>query len=74
MDISQQPLVSQWGLPTEAQCPANGYPASGSDLFVSSQLRAQAEEGGKHMLCSGPSKVDRLENYILREGKVYSEK
>ena len=56
VDTSQQPLVSQWGLPAEAQCPANGYPASVSDVFVSSQLRAQ---GGKHMLCSGPSKADK---------------
>lgn len=72
--MSQQPLVSQWGLPTEAQCSANGHTASGSDLLVSSQLRAQAEEGGKHVLCSGLSKVDELENYILGEGKVYSEK
>lgn len=72
VDMSQQPLVSQWGLPAEAQCSASGYPASGSDLFVSSQHRARAEEGEK--LRSGPSKVDRLENYTSGEGKVYSEK
>lgn len=40
---------------------------------MSSQLRAQAKEEDKHM-CSGPFKVDRLENFIFGEGKVYSEK
>lgn len=64
--MSQQTLVSQWDLPTEAQGSASDYPTSGSDLFVSGQLRAQAEEGDEHMLCSGLSKVGRLENYTGR--------
>jgi len=40
MADGQQPLVSQWGLPSQTQQSTNGHPGSGTHSLEPSQLRA----------------------------------